>query len=198
MTFGELKQRVYDKLGLTAEETMVESMVNEALQEVATAAPWRFLMEQEDQLWTSSQTLYTTGARVGYVIELHDSSGNPLDIVDRQLFKDLYRGDTSTAASPSVAFLNGTSSSGTPVSFQVWPTPASNSTGKRLFLRRIAELTTTADVPEIPTQWQYLIVDGALARFAGHESDTQLQEIKTEFEAGLQKMRQTEPVVNLP
>lgn len=197
MTFGAIVQRVYDKLGLTAEATMVASMVNEAAQEIASAAPWRFLEETQNHLWTTSQSLYTVSTNVGYVLMLHASTGWPLDIVSQHLFKDMYRGDTSTAGYPYVATMDGMNTTGQ-CTFRVWPTPSANSTGTCRYLRRIDPMSTTADVPQIPTQWHQLIVDGALSRFANHEDHEQLQAYRAQFDAGLEKMKATEPQVVVP
>lgn len=197
MTFGQIIQRVYDKLGLTAETTMVQRMVNEATQEVATAAPWRFLQEEANHLWTSGQAQYTVATSVSHVLQLHASTGWPLDLISQHLFKDLYRGDTSTAGYPYVAALNGMSTAGA-LSFRVWPTPASNSTGTMRYLRRVATMTTDANEPEIPSEWHQLIVDGALSRFANHEDHEQLQAYRAQFDAELERMKAVEPQVVLP
>lgn len=197
MTFGAIVQRVYDKLGLTAEATMVASMVNETAQEIASAAPWRFLEDTQNHLWTTSQSSYTTGTNVGYVLMLHASTGWPLDIISQHLFKDMYRADTSTSGYPYVATMEGMNTTGQ-CSFRVWPTPASNSTGTMRYLRRIDTMSTTADVPQIPSQWHQLIVDGALSRFANHEDHEQLQAYRAQYDAGLEKMKATEPQVVVP
>ena len=197
MTFGQIIQRVYDKLGLTAEATMVARMVNEATQEVASAAPWRFLQEETSHLWTTNQAQYTVGTSVSHVLQLHASTGWPLDIVSQHLFKDMYRADTSTSAYPRVATLNGMGTTGN-LSFRVWPLPASNSTGAMRYLRRVNVMTTDVDEPSIPNEWHQLIVDGALSRFANHEDHEQLTAYRAQFDAGLEKMKATEPQVVVP
>lgn len=199
MTFGNLKQRVYDVLGLTDETTMVESIVNEVAQEVATAAPWRFLREKADQAFTTSVTYYTCGTRVAHVIDLHASDGTPLDIVHQDTFDDLYRSDTSTAAAPSVACIEGHESTGScAAAFTVWPSPSALSTGTLWFLRRVAWMTTDADVPEIPSQWHPVIEEGSIARYAKHESHPAMEKHEAKFQAYKEEMRRNEPIVNLP
>lgn len=198
MTFGQIIQRIYDKLGLTAEATMVARMVNETTQEIASAAPWRFLEENTNHLFTTSQAEYTTGTSVANVLFLTASNGSPLDILSQHLFKDLYRADTTgTAAYPYVATLNGMNTLGQQ-SFRVWPLPAANSTGTMRYLRRVNTMTTDADEPSIPTQWHQLIVDGALSRFANHEDHEQLANFRAQFDAGLEKMKAVEPQVVVP
>lgn len=196
MTFGEIKQRVYDKLGLTGETTMVESMVNETLLEVSSA-PWRYLQETSAQT-IGSDGIATTGTSVAYPIEVYGTDGLPLDVVSQELYEDLYRGDTATTATnPLVATLDGQTSVGGHT-ITVWPKPTADLSGSLRYCRRVSPMSTDVDVPDLPFQFHSLLVDGALARFAAHENDDMVQISEQRFNTGLERMRQTEPMVERP
>lgn len=196
MTFGQIKQAVFDKLGLTSETTLVERMVNETQQEIAASARWGWLESSGTQLFTSGTSLYAMGTDASELLGLQDADGQPLDFVQQDGFMDLYQADTSTATNPTIYTLRGMDTSNN-LKFAVWPVPGANTSGTRRYLRRLADMTTTADVPNMPVELHPVIVAGALTRFAHQEDDQRYVELKQTYDAMIAGAKQRFPEVAL-
>lgn len=170
MDFGELKQDLYDRLGLGASTpiastvTMVERLVNQAANRVATSQKWQWLEDDSTTLAMVNGTReYLVDPLVGDITALIDGDGIPLSQVARDTFEDFLRGDSTTAAKPlnfSYDKMDGGTRS---LSVSMWPTPNEGSTITVRGFRRVAKMNSDTDVPEIPDELHYLISDQAVA-----------------------------------
>ena len=189
MTFSDIKQRVYDLLGLTGESTLVGRLVNEAKDELVTAAKWWWLETTTSHLFTADTRTYTLGTDVSGVIGMFTSTGEPVEFVNRVTYENLYRDSSSTAANPEVYTVEGGGSVGQPV-VNVWPTPGENSTGKVRYLKRIADMALDTESPsQIPAEFHHAIVKGAIAKFREWEDDPRADSARSDFEQTLAKLR---------
>ena len=189
MTFLQLKQRVYDLLGLTGESSLVVRLVNEAKDELVTAAKWWWLETSTTQLFTSDTRTYTLGTDVASVVDLFTSTGIPIDFVHRTVYENLYRESATTAANAKVYTVVGGGSSGQPV-LSVWPTPGVNSIGTVRYLKRIPDMALDTESPaQIPPEYHFAIVKGAIAKFREWEDDPRADSARSDFEQTLAKLR---------
>lgn len=174
MTFGAIKQAVYDLLGLTGETTMVERLVNSGKDMLVQRYKWPWLEASANQLWTTSQRAYTMSTDVGHIIGLYTSTGTPLDgEVDRKTYDELYRADTSTAANPEVWIEEGATSTGA-INIHVWKTPSGNSTGTVRYIKRVPDVSTDgSSFQQIPVTHHFCIAEYAAALFREWEGETE-------------------------
>lgn len=170
MTFGEIKQALYDRVGLqnftptAAWIVTVERIVNEAANKVASSKKWLWLEDDQTNLTMVSGTKsYLVDPTIADVLELIDQNGAPLSEVSRDTFEDAYRGDTSAAADPTRFTVDGMDGDTRSIKVTVWPEPNEASTVTVRGLRRVAAMTADADVPEVPDELHHLIVDQAVA-----------------------------------
>lgn len=188
MTFGEIKQAVFDRYGAqefdpsAALIITVERMVNEAANKVASSEKWVWLEDaQTDIDMVDGTKSYFADATIADILELIDANGSPLSEVARDTFEDLYRGDSTEAAAPTRFCVDGMDGATRAIGVTVWPTPNAASTLTVRGYRRIAKMTADADVPEIPDELHHLIVDHAIALFREFEESpmAELAYVKT-------------------
>lgn len=176
MTFAELKQALFDRLGdqeftpLDSTVTTVERIVNEAANKVASSQKWYWLEDAQKSIaMVDGTSSYFLDATIGDIVELINGSGDPLSEVARDTFEDLYRGDSTAAANPTRFTVDGMQGSSRKIGITVWPEPSGASTVTIRGYRRIAEMTADSDVPEIPDELHHLIVDQAVALLREYE-----------------------------
>jgi hypothetical protein len=192
MTFLEMKQALYDLLGITSETTMIARLINESKDEFVSAKKWWWRETTATQSFITTGKTYVTAAEVGEILEIDDGDGIPLEKVHKQTYIDLYRGDTSTAAKPSVYTIDGTSTPGA-LTFSVWPVPAAISTGTRRYLRNIPDLTLdTESLQHVPTTHHFAIIKGAEARYREWENDQSAPVLRQEFQQSIDKLFATD------
>lgn len=173
MTFGEMRQALWDRLGLTGEQTMIERLINSGKDRFVTAYKWPYLETSTDQLFTSGTRSYTAPTDCRHILSLHGPSGTPLDgDISREEYDLVFRGDTSTATVPTVFREQGAVSTTQRIQFHVWPNPTTNTTGSMRYLTRPADILTTGTnsvYDYIPAAHHFAIVDAAEASFAEYE-----------------------------
>lgn len=170
MTFGQIKQALLDRLGnqefseLASTTVTVERIVNEATQKIASAKKWIWLEDAQKSIAMVGGTKsYFIDDTISDLLELIDANGAPLSEVARDTFEDLYRADTSTAANPTRYTVDGMAGTTRKIGITVWPTPSESSTVTIRGNRRVADMSSDSDVPEIPDELHHLIVDQAIA-----------------------------------
>lgn len=182
MNFGELKQELYDRLGGTYETTLVERFVNEATQRVAASGKFRELEK------SASISLLAAGTTqcpswVRDVIEIDDDNGKPLKQKDRDAWEDLYQEDgRSGAARPTAFCVRGMDASGT-LTVETRPLTVGAVSGTVRGLRRPATMTGDSDVPELPAELHWSIVDAAVAMLREWE-ESDMASLATERAVG--------------
>ncbi len=189
MTFSDIKQRVYDLLGLTGESTLVGRLVNEAKDELVTAAKWWWLETSTAHLFTANTRSYTLKTDVATVVDMFTSTGNPIEFVHRTTYENMYRESDSTDANPEVYTIEGGGSAGQPV-LSVWPTPSANSTATLRYIKRVPDMALDTESPsQIPAEYHFAIVKGAIAKFREWEDDPRADSARMDFEQTIQKLR---------
>ncbi len=170
MTFGQIKQALFDRLGdqeftpLATTITTVERIVNEAANKVASAKKWYWLEDaQTDITMVDATQSYFVDDSISDILELMDQNGDPLREVARDTFESLFRGDSTAAADPTHFTVDGMEGSTRKIGVSVWPIPNAGSTVTVRGYRRVVAMTADADVPEIPDELHQLIVDQAVA-----------------------------------
>ena len=174
MTFLQLQTECYDRLGAptpdSATTALVKRMVNSAINEFCTFKNWDW-METSASLSISNATRgYTLASTVGKVVGIHDSNGAPLTEVSRDTYYDMYRGDATTG-SPTHYCVDGADDTNTYVTIQVWPVPTGSATLTVRNRRRLTDLSSDGDIPKIPPQYHWVLVDLAVARIREFEND---------------------------
>lgn len=170
MTFGEIKQALYDRIGLVGVTplagtvTKVERVANEALQKVAANVNWEGLRNVWNVTFDVSG-ITALDATVRKVESIANAQGVVLDEKSPDAFEDFYRGDLTAGAHPLVFCVDGFDSSLDKLRISTWPVLSGGSTGKVRGFRRPAKLTSDSAVPELPSELHHLIVDEGVARY---------------------------------
>lgn len=179
LTFGEIKQAVYDRMALVGVTplagtvTMVERIVNESLQKVASNVDWPGLLTLVAVTFSNTgKTLLSIAFRK--VDSILDSTGDALSEVSLGAFDDFYRGDTTAGTKPTVYCVDAFDAASGSLSISTWPSFTS-ATGNVRGYRRPVKLTTDADIPELPSELHHLIVDEAVARLREVEESGNVQ-----------------------
>jgi len=196
MTFGEMKQAVYDLLGLTNPSnvasdtvTMVERFINQAKDEFVTSANWWFLESSADLPFTSGSNALAFGTDVSRVLEITKADGAPVRRVHRDDFEALFRNNTAVESAPRYFRIEGTETTAA-LKGRVWPTPNATSTGEVRYIKRVPDMTTTADVPyHIPPEHHQVLVKIAAARYREWEGHPSAQGAATDAERTIAKLR---------
>lgn len=162
MTFLEICTDVYDRMGVTGNTDLVKRLVNEAVQVVATRAKLG-LLEQSWAVTFSATGVTALSAEVMDVLSVLNDANVPLDEKDRDAFEDFYRGDVTAGSKPTVFCLSGTSKTDGAIQISTWPVITA-ATGFVRGLRRVKVMTADADIPEVPSELHWQIVDEAVAR----------------------------------
>jgi hypothetical protein len=191
MTFNDLKQAVYDIIGVTDTTGITGRIVNEAVNQIRSHRKWPWLEESFDQLLTSDTNEYSLSTTIGAVMFMQTSTGVDIEMVDRHIFRDLYKGSTSTAANPTKACIQGIDSTNA-LQLIIWPTPSANSTAKLWGERQVADMSTDADVPQIPFKYHQVIVKGAVSRYFQRKGGQEAQQAEQEFQQALLAMEVAE------
>ncbi|MCC6798310.1 MAG: hypothetical protein IT366_24570 [Candidatus Hydrogenedentes bacterium] len=192
MTFLEIYTEGFDRMGVGVSEAdaedlaMMKRFANEAAQYVAVALR---LPELEKSAGITFQTSGLTAlpswvAAVTYVL---NASGVPLDMKTRTNFNDLYRGDTTAATDPSACCVEGMDASGN-LQVRTWPVINSTRAGTVEGMRRIAVMVADGDVPEIPSEKHFLIVDRMVALFREWEESEAVGVAQSRSESGIQRV----------
>ena len=165
MTFLELQTECYDRLRIPTPDAtitaLVKRMVNNATRKASTYRNWPWMETSVSLSISSSTRAYTLGATCGFILNMHDSNGVVLNEVSRDTYFDMYRGDATTG-SPTVFCVDGMDTSNL-VTVQVWPVPTGSATLTVRCRRRVADLSSDGDIPNIPTQYHYALVSLAAA-----------------------------------
>lgn len=200
-TFGTMMQALYDRLGLTGKTALVERLVNEAKDRVVLSAKWPFL-ENTVNLTVGSfgGRNYQLGAAVGHILAIYDSTGQPLEPIERVTYDRLYRADGSTANSPTV-FTREHFSTAALANIHVWKSPQASTALALRYLVRVPDLadaTSTQSFEQIPENLTIAITQAAEAALHENESSPQAQALEAKFQNTLARMAATHqaPVID--
>lgn len=190
-TFGTMMQALYDRLGLTGRTAMVERLVNEAKDRVVLSAKWPFL-ENTAALTVGSEggRNYQLGVDVGHILAIYDSTGQPLEPLERVTYDRLYRADSSTANSPAV-FTREHFSTAALANIHVWKSPQATTTLALRYLVRVPDLTdatSTQSFEQIPENLTIAITQAAEAALHENESSPQAQALEAKFQNTLARL----------
>jgi len=179
MTFGDMLQALYDRLGLTGETDLAVRLINNGKDRYETARKWPFLETSTTQLFTSGTRTYLAPSNCRHILSIEGPSGLPLDSeVERETYDALYRADTSTATVPTVYREQGTRQTDGSIYFQVWPNPSTNTSGTIRFLQHVPDLSsadTASSYYAIPSAHHFAILEFAEASFHEYEDSQQAQ-----------------------
>ena len=193
MTFGEMRQALWDRLGITAEQTLVQRLLNEAKDRYVTAYKWPHLETSEAVTFTSGTRVIPLNTGIGSIIGLYDFIGTMIDgRVARETYDELYRADTSTATAPTVYCEQGSISTTKAIEVHIWPSPSATTAGTVRGLKRVSDLTTTdtsGTFDFIPTAHHFVLVDMAEQSFHEWEGEESLAQFAmARVEGGLNKL----------
>ena len=193
MTFLEIYTEGFDRLGLGASEvpagvlTMMKRFANEAAQFVAVSLRLPEL-EKSAGITFATSGITSLPSWVAWVTEVYNVAGAPLEQKSPRSFEDLYRGDTTAATDPSVFRVEGMDASGN-LQISTWPVIASTRAGTVKGMRRIAVMSADGDIPEIPSEKHFLIVDRMVALFREWEESESASLALNRSESGIQKVQ---------
>lgn len=168
MTFGEMRQQLWDRLGITGEQLLVQRCLNRGKDRFITARKWPFLETDAAQVFSTSTRSYTLGTAVEHLVAVEDASGNPVERIDRNAYDELYRNSTSTGTAPKVYAVDGSISTTQAMRVHVWPSPSALNTGKIHYQVRVSDLGTTDTsntYDHIPATHHFAVLDYAEAEF---------------------------------
>ncbi|MCC6156082.1 MAG: hypothetical protein IT367_20120 [Candidatus Hydrogenedentes bacterium] len=191
MTFLELYTEGFDRMGVTVAEadaddlSMMKRFANEAAQFVAVALRLPEL-EKSAGITFLTSGLTALPSWVAAVNEVYNVSNVPLDKKEPRTFEDLYRGDTTAATDPSVYRVEGMDASGN-LQISTWPVISSTRAGTVKGIRRIAVMSADGDVPEIPAEKHFLIVDRMVALYREWEESEAAGIAGSRSESGIQR-----------
>ncbi len=186
MTVSEMADALFDKLGITAASapsgtvTTIFRLLNQAKDRFVEQNKWSFLESSEDQLWTTSQRVYSMPAIVSHIVGLEQADGTKLEETERMAYDELFRAESDTATAPARFTQQGTDGNSL-IQIHVYPNPTTNTTGSVRHLVRVADIDnsgSTASYAHIPENHHYLIVALAESEFARFEDSDQLQIIE--------------------
>lgn len=207
MNAGQLRQALYDRLGLASPDTMTVTMVTRAINLAKEqihaecdgvwaqrSIPFRFTpITTQFQLWGPT---VSSVSDIKTVIDIEDGIGAPLVELDKAAFEDLYRGDTSTAANAVYWTVDGmvqtTTAYPTALTVSVWPRVAvTTTTGTLRYTSKAVDIADadSTTVPSIPEEFHYVIVDLALARIYAWEDSELTTTMLQKAQASLSAMR---------
>lgn len=189
MTFSEIKQAVYDLLGLTSETTMVARFVNEAKDELVGAKEWWWNEWSATQSLASTTRSYTLTTDAEAVRELLTASDGQIEFCDRETYRDLYRYSTATAGFPYVYTIEGSNTDGG-ITINVWPKPSAASVMTVRYARRIPDVSTDGSTfQHMPATFHFALVKGAAARFRDWEQNFEAaQALKNDFQKSIEEL----------
>lgn len=190
MNFGEMKQAVFDMLGVTGEVTMVERFINSSKDRYVEYSKWPHLEVEEDLALTTGVREYTLGTTMGHVLAMFTSAGAEIHgDVHRLTYNELYRGDTSTAANPELYIEQGTNTAGR-IKIHTWKTVSEASTAKVRGLVRVPDIASaSASVfQHIPVTHHFVVVELAQAEFREWEESEQAPAMRAKAERSLAKL----------
>lgn len=192
-------QALFDRLGITdldnleaSRTTMVVRIVNEAKDRVVTSAKWPFLESSTALTVGDSARNYLLGADVGNILAIYDSTGAPLEPVERVTYDRLYRADVSTADSPVVFTREHFATTAAP-NVHVWKSPQVTSVLVLQYMVRVPDLTDAASAQSfehIPANMTVAITEAAEAAFHEWESSPQAPSLEAKFQSTLGRMVQ--------
>lgn len=205
MTVQEMVQQLVDRIGLTGTPagTTINRLtraVNLGKDRLVAAHKWPWLETSTSQLFTSGTRTYNLVTEAQSVVSLEQSAGFPVRKVERDTFDEIHRLSTATAAAPSVYTEQGRSSGGR-IEVQVWPTPASNTTGRLRYLVTVSDIDSTGSTgsyTRIPVTHHKAIVEAALCEYykqQGMESRAGMANQQFMAELELLGVRTVSPVI---
>jgi len=192
MTFLEIYTEGFDRMGVpvasasAADLAMMKRFANEAAQFVAVSAKWPEL-DKSAAITFLTSGLTALPSWVSDVTAVLNINGRPLAMKDRRAFDDLYRGDTTAATDPLVCCVEGMDASGN-LQLSHWPVIAGTRAGTVKGLRRIAAMVGDADVPEIPGEMHFLIVDRMVALYREWEESDASMVAMQRSDGGVQRV----------
>lgn len=189
MNFGQMKQAVYDALGLTGETTMIERFVNSAKDRYVEHTKWPHLEVTQDLALVTGTRGYTLSTTMGHVLNIFTSVGAEINgDVHRITYNQLYRNDLSTAANPEIYIEEGTETTGA-IKIHTWKSPSEASTAKVHGLLRVPDADADGSVfHHIPVTHHFVLVDLAVADFREWEEAEQALAARAKAEQGLAKL----------
>lgn len=181
MTFKELWEeaasRGFRDMLDPARLPRLKQWVNEAYREIIDTAQWPFLEA------TKEGTAPLTIADLGHVLSVTNKTVEaPVDFLDRRTAVDLDPAldDTGTA---QYWYREGETS------LRAYPADTSSTLVVR-YLRVAARLTADGDVPLIPTDYLYLVVDGTVVRALRNRDNYEAaQFVRQEWGRGVAQMK---------
>ncbi len=166
-----------------AQQTQAKRAVNHALARIWNAAEWTF-KEGNDAVTATAGSAALSGlaSDFGVARALYTDDGTRLRYLTPRQFYNAYGGTAPTGTPESYTIINQ--------AITVSPTPTVTSTAYLLvYEKRLTNLTADGDIPTIPAQHHYLIVDGALSHMLRLYNDFTWQFQEQAFLSGINDMR---------
>ncbi len=188
-TFGGIMQALFDRLGATARASIIERMVNDGKDRVVYGAKWPWLEQTTTFSVGNSVRAYAFSSEVGAVLALYDSTGQPVEPIERVTYDRLYRGNAATANSPVVYTEDFFSTTGN-MNIHLWRSPAATTTLTLEHLVRVPDLsnaTSTQNFEQIPDNLTILIQQAAEAAFHEWESSAQAPGLEAKYMQSLNR-----------
>lgn len=164
----------------------IKDWVNEVYLEICNAGFWRFLETEGTINTTASQEAYTLApdCRPERVINVRETL-SPKMLV-RADFKDIDRQYPDTVSNtPQVPqyyyFVND--------QIYLYPVPDRNMVVKYRYYRTVEDLQNPEDVPVIPENWKWVLVNGVMIRANQYLQDQSYADAQMQYFNGMLQMR---------
>ena len=187
MTFGELITEVSTGLGrfTTAQSTtQAPHWIQLAYGQLWGMEDWSFRQGVSTTVTATASTQQASNlpSDFGAVRGFWNAAGDRLKYLDADAFYDLYAATTTTGTPAHYSVINAT--------VKLGPTPnVTAATYTMTYEKAPTQLTLTADVPTIPSEYHYLLVPGALCIGLALYSDFTSDMAKELWLTGIESMR---------
>lgn len=192
-------QALFDRLGITdldnlpaSKTTLVERLVNEAKDRVVHSAKWPFLESSTTFEISKDIRGYQLEADVGNILAIYDSTGAPVEPVERVTYDRLYRSDVSTASTPVLFTREHFATTAAP-RVHVWKSPQVTQDLTLQYMIRVGDLanaSSTLSFDHIPANMTVAVTEAAEAAFHEWESSPQAANLEAKFQSTLARMAQ--------
>ncbi len=185
-----MMQALYDRIGITGHTALVERLVNEAKDRVLTSAKWPFLEQTTTVEVVPDTRSYALGTDVAHILAIYDSTGKSVEPVERTTYDRIYRGDTATAAIPTVYTREHFATTAVP-NIHFWKAPTATATLTLNFMIKVPDLTnagSTGSFAQIPANLTIVITQAAEAALHEWESSSQAPALEAKYQDTLAKI----------
>lgn len=166
----------------------IKDWTNEVYLEICNAGFWRFLETESTFETVIGQEAYSTSAdcSVNRIINIRETSTPAvLKRVDFKTIDKLYPATTAmSGGNPNSYYFVGNQ-------IYLYPVPDRAVTIKYRYYKTVTDMKEPDDVPEIPEQWKWVLVNGVLVRANQYLQDQSLKDAQLLYLDGLLQMRAT-------